>query len=196
MKSSVAAGVSVLLLILSSSVMVVAWYLHLKFDKWPLWKAILLSWLIAFMEYCAMVPANRVGHLQGGLSPAHLRAIAEVCVLSAFLVFSTLVLKHPLLLNHVVGFVIVAAGVFVVLFGPLDQVLYDPTTSSGEVAHKPPEMANSSMVPPTIYSPVETTTIPDTPETNITVASSFDTDSTTMRKGNSFIFIPDESEFP
>lgn len=122
-----ATAASVALLLLSSSVMVVAWYLHLRFESWPTWKAVLFSWLIASVEYCAQVPANRLGVHHAGLSPAAMRAVAEVCVLTAFLAFNTGVLRRSLTLNHVVGFAIVLVGVLVVLFGPLDYPLIKGT---------------------------------------------------------------------
>jgi uncharacterized protein (DUF486 family) len=56
---------TVALLVLSNIFMTFAWYGHLKHTETPLWKAILVSWLIAFFEYCLMVPANRAGFLNG-----------------------------------------------------------------------------------------------------------------------------------
>ena len=55
------------LLTASNLFMTIAWYGHLKFEKSTLWKVIVISWLIAFLEYCFQVPANRWGH-EGGLS--------------------------------------------------------------------------------------------------------------------------------
>ena len=140
MQQNVAMSLSIFLLLISSSMMVVAWYLHLKFVKWPIWQAIVVSWLIAGAEYCAQVPANRVGHEHAGLSTAHLRAIAEVCVLMAFILFNCFVLKQPLLLNHVLGFAIVVLGVMVVLFGPFTSELYNakiPDIQAGEIEVSP-----------------------------------------------------------
>lgn len=50
---------AVLLLLGSNAFMNTAWYLHLKFHSWPIYKAIFISWAIAFFEYCLQVPANR-----------------------------------------------------------------------------------------------------------------------------------------
>ena len=60
------------LLIASDVFMTLAWYGHLKYKSAPLWKAIMVSWLIAFVEYCLQVPANRIGHAR--FSAAQLRA--------------------------------------------------------------------------------------------------------------------------
>ncbi len=51
----------VCLLLVSNVFMTYAWYGHLKRKDSPLWQAILVSWGIAFFEYCLMVPANRWG---------------------------------------------------------------------------------------------------------------------------------------
>jgi len=52
---------TVLLLTISNIFMTFAWYGHLKFRSEALWKAIMVSWGIAFFEYCFQVPANRIG---------------------------------------------------------------------------------------------------------------------------------------
>jgi uncharacterized protein len=67
------------LLVLSNIFMTFAWYGHLKFKDSPLWLAILISWGIAFFEYCLQVPANRIGH--STLSAAELKTIQEVITL-------------------------------------------------------------------------------------------------------------------
>ncbi|KAJ1475372.1 hypothetical protein T484DRAFT_1634047 [Baffinella frigidus] len=115
---------TVVLLAGSCTVMVVAWYLHLKHEEWPLWKAILFSWLIAGAEYCLQVPGNRIGHADAGMPAAHLRAIAELFILVAFLAFSQFILCEPVRWNHVVGFLLVLLGVGCVLMGPFDAVVY------------------------------------------------------------------------
>jgi len=80
----------VLLLIVSNVFMTFAWYGHLKDQKSsPLWIVILVSWGIAFFEYCFQVPANRLGH-QAGLSAAELKTIQEVITLLVFLLFAPL----------------------------------------------------------------------------------------------------------
>jgi uncharacterized protein (DUF486 family) len=105
---------TVLLLIISNIFMTYAWYGHLKDQKnAPLWQAVLLSWLVAFLEYCFQVPANRIGHAQN-YSAAQLKIIAEATGLIIFAVFSVMYLKEELKWNYVVGFVLIVAAVFFV----------------------------------------------------------------------------------
>lgn len=111
------AALAALLLCASCSVMVCAWYLHLRAHSWGMPKAILISWAIAAFEYCLQVPGNRIG-ASAGLSAAQLRGLAELAVLVSFLVFQIKVLQQPLLWNHVVGFAVVLLGVLIVLGGP------------------------------------------------------------------------------
>src|SRR5688572_30008937 len=87
---------TILLLILSNVFMTLAWYGHLKFKEWRwfegagLWAIILISWGIAFFEYCAQVPANRLGYKENGgpYSLVELKVIQEVITLLAFSLFS------------------------------------------------------------------------------------------------------------
>jgi len=67
---------TVLLLICSNTFMTFAWYYHLQQKGWPLWKVILLSRFIAFIEYCFVVPANRYCYA-AGLSGYQLKMIQE-----------------------------------------------------------------------------------------------------------------------
>ena len=77
---------TVLLLICSNVFMTFAWYGHLKYGQsWPLWQAILLSWLIAGLEYCLAVPANRLGYLQ--FTGFQLKILQEAITLLVFVVF-------------------------------------------------------------------------------------------------------------
>ncbi len=101
---------TVLLLLVSNIFMTFAWYGHLKNHKHsPLWAVILVSWGIAFFEYCFQVPANRLGALSG-LSSAQLKTIQEVITLSVFAVFSVWYLGEPFRWNYVVGFLLIALG--------------------------------------------------------------------------------------
>ena len=118
-----------ILLAISCSIMTVAWYYHLKFEKWTMATAILLSWGIAFFEYMFMVPANRIG-IQAGFTPAALRGIAELFILTAFIIFQTFVLDADLIWNYVVGFAVVFIGVLIVLFGPFTKILYTTKKTS------------------------------------------------------------------
>ena len=103
---------TVLLLTVSNVFMTMAWYGHLKFKDKPLWIVILISWLIASVEYCFQVPANRIGH--GQFTAAQLKTMQEVITLVVFSVFSILYLKESLRWNYLVGFALIAAAVFFV----------------------------------------------------------------------------------
>ena len=107
---------TVLLLICSNIFMTFAWYGHLKYGhSWPLWQAILVSWLIAFIEYCLAVPANRLGF--GQFSGFQLKIIQEVITLSVFIVFGLFFLKERLAWNHIVAFAFLAgAAIFAFAF--------------------------------------------------------------------------------
>jgi uncharacterized protein (DUF486 family) len=103
---------TVLLLLVSNVFMTFAWYGHLKYRSAPLFKVILISWGIAFLEYCFQVPANRIGSYQ--FSAAQLKVIQEVITLVVFGVFSITYLKQDLRWNHAVGFGLIVAAVFVI----------------------------------------------------------------------------------
>jgi uncharacterized protein len=101
---------TVFLLTVSNLFMTFAWYGHLRFKEVALWKVILVSWLIAFLEYCFQVPANRWGH--AGFSAAQLKTMQEVITLVVFCGFSVLYLREPLRWNYLVGFALIAGAVF------------------------------------------------------------------------------------
>jgi hypothetical protein len=103
---------AIALLIVSNIFMTAAWYGHLKFRSSALWKVILISWLIAFVEYCFQVPANRIGSYQ--FSTAQLKTIQEVITLVVFCGFSVLYLKEELKWNYLVGFGFMVVAVFFV----------------------------------------------------------------------------------
>jgi uncharacterized protein len=105
----------ILLLLASNVFMTLAWYGHLKFKSAPLLAVILISWGIAFFEYCLAVPANRIGH--GVYSAAELKTIQEVITLAVFAGFSVLYLKEPLTMNHLIGFSLICAGAWFVFQG-------------------------------------------------------------------------------
>ena len=90
--------------------MTMAWYGHLKYKESALWKVILISWFIAFVEYCFQVPANRIGHYQ--FSAAQLKIVQDVITLIVFAVFSVLYLKEDLRWNYVVAFMMIIGAVF------------------------------------------------------------------------------------
>ena len=83
---------TILLLTLSNVFMTFAWFGHLRFQELPLWKAILISWGIALLEYCLMVPANRIGY-SNGMNGFQLKMTQEVITLIVFTVFAIFYLK-------------------------------------------------------------------------------------------------------
>jgi uncharacterized protein (DUF486 family) len=92
--------------------MTIAWYGHLKYKNKPLFLVILVSWLIAFVEYCFQVPANRIGHYQ--FTAAQLKTMQEVITLVVFSVFSVVYLKEELKWNYLVGFAMMVGAVFII----------------------------------------------------------------------------------
>lgn len=102
---------TIALLFLSNTFMTFAWYGHLKyFDKKPLAIVILISWGIAFFEYCFQVPANRIGfHVADGYQ---LKIIQEIITLVVFVVFAKLVLGEDMRWNHMVAFGFLAGAAF------------------------------------------------------------------------------------
>ena len=100
----------VILLTISNVFMTFAWYGHLKYKNTALWIVILVSWGIAFFEYCFQVPANRIGHEY--FSAAQLKTIQEVITLVVFSIFSVLYLKEQFKWNYLVGFCFIILAVF------------------------------------------------------------------------------------
>ena len=114
---------TVLLLVTSNIFMTFAWYGHLKLQEmkistgWPLILVILLSWGMAFFEYCAQVPANRIGFNGNGgpFSIMQLKVIQEVISLTVFTVIVTVMFKgEALQWNHFAAFLCLIAAVFFV----------------------------------------------------------------------------------
>ncbi|MDB5329683.1 MAG: conserved rane protein of unknown function [Phycisphaerales bacterium] len=106
-----------ILLTISNVFMTFAWYGHLtpKFEVKPLWAVVIVSWLIAFLEYCFQVPANRIGH-QSGISPGQLKIMQEVITLVVFVVFARLYLGEKLAWNYYVSFAFILGAVFFVFY--------------------------------------------------------------------------------
>ncbi|HEY0671828.1 MAG TPA: DMT family protein [Longimicrobiales bacterium] len=107
---------TIVLLVLSNVFMTIAWYGHLRHMDRALSLVVLVSWGIAFFEYCLQVPANRIGY-QSGMSGAELKTLQEVITFVVFLVFSSLYLREPIRWNVVAGFALIAAGATLV-FAP------------------------------------------------------------------------------
>ena len=98
---------TILLLVCSNLFMTLAWYGHLKFkflEGKSLLIVILVSWSIALLEYCFMVPANRIGYMSGTFTGYQLKIIQECITLLVFVGFAWLVLKEKLTWNYGVSF--------------------------------------------------------------------------------------------
>ena len=100
----------IVLLIISNVFMTFAWYGHLKHRSMPLLIVILVSWGIAFFEYCFQVPANRIGY--SVYNAAQLKTIQEVITLTVFAIFSVLYLKEEFRWNYLIGFIFIILAVF------------------------------------------------------------------------------------
>jgi uncharacterized protein (DUF486 family) len=118
---------TILLLSISNIFMTFAWYGHLKYKHSALWLTILVSWLIAFFEYCFQVPANRWGATQ--FSPVQLKVIQEVITLVVFSVFATTYLNQKLAWNHAVAFLVIVAAVFFVRIDRENQRVSAPVST-------------------------------------------------------------------
>jgi uncharacterized protein len=99
-----------LLLVASNVFMTYAWYGHLKHKSAPLWQAILISWGIAFFEYCLQVPANRWGSER--FSTYQLKVMQEGITLAVFMVFALLYLKESPRWNYLVSFGFIIGAVY------------------------------------------------------------------------------------
>jgi uncharacterized protein (DUF486 family) len=111
-----------ILLIISNTFMIFAWYGHLKFKEmdWSknlgVFSIILISWGMAFFEYLFQVPANRIGFKENGgpFNLVQLKTIQEVITLTVFMVFSFVVFKQRFEWNHILGFCLLVLAVFVI----------------------------------------------------------------------------------
>ena len=117
-------GLYTILLLLAANVfMTLAWYGHLKLQEmkittsWPLIGIILLSWGIAFFEYCFQVPANRLGFQENGgpFSLVQLKVIQECITLVVFGIFTTVLFRgESLHWNHFAAFICLVLAVYFV----------------------------------------------------------------------------------
>ena len=108
---------TVLLLICSNIFMTIAWYGHLKYRRTPLIAAIVVSWLIAFAEYCFQVPANRIGY--GKFTGFQLKIIQEVITLCVFVVFAWLYLQEEITWNYGLAFLCLVGAVAFAFWGKI-----------------------------------------------------------------------------
>ena len=102
---------TIILLIASNIFMTLAWYGHLKHTDVPLWKMILISWGIAFFEYCLQVHANRLGFMNG-FSGFQLKITQEAITLVVFSIFAIVYLKEPFHWKYLVSFAFLFGAVY------------------------------------------------------------------------------------
>lgn len=118
------AWLTVALLVVSNIFMTFAWYGHLKLQQLKIitsqtsliW-VILISWGIALLEYCFMVPANRIGFEGNGgqFSLMQLKVMQECITLVVFTVFTVVLFRgEQLHWNHMAAFVCLVAAVYFV----------------------------------------------------------------------------------
>ena len=103
------------LLAASNLFMTTAWYWHLRFRDMPIGRVILISWLIAGMEYAIAIPANRIGATV--YSPAQLKTIQEAVTLIVFVGFAMFYLGEPLRWTTLLGFLLIFSGAAIIFFG-------------------------------------------------------------------------------
>ena len=73
----------------------------------PLVTVVLVSWGIAFVEYCFAVRANRIGR---AYSPAELKTMQDGITLIIFALVTWLYFDRPLSWMQGVGFALIALG--------------------------------------------------------------------------------------
>lgn len=112
---------TVLLLVVANIFMTIAWYGHLKFQEMSWFNnlgligVIVISWAIAFVEYCFQVPANKYGYIENGgaFNLWQLKVLQEVITLTVFTLFTLIVFKNETLRwNHLVGFACMILAVY------------------------------------------------------------------------------------
>lgn len=115
-------GLYTILLLLSSNIfMTFAWYGNLKLQSYPWFSKlslpiiILLSWLVAGLEYMFMIPANRIGFSENGgpFSLWQLKVIQEAISLTIFTIFTVVLFRtQTLKINHLIGFFFLLLAVY------------------------------------------------------------------------------------
>jgi len=133
---------TIVLLTISNIFMTFAWYGHLKFKDQALWLVILVSWGIAFFEYCFQVPANRWGH--GQFTTTQLKILQEVITLAVFCIFVLTYMREPLRWNYLAGFACLIAAVFFVFAFRTETVQSAAAANETAPVLAPVEMESSS----------------------------------------------------
>jgi uncharacterized protein (DUF486 family) len=104
------------LLLISNIFMTMAWYGHLKYKDAPIYLVIVVAWLIAFVEYCFQVPANRIGHTV--LTAPQLKALQEGITFTVFALFSSWYLREKPTSYDFAAFSLIMIGMCISLFQP------------------------------------------------------------------------------
>ena len=102
---------TIFLLTASNVFMTFAWYGNIKNTEMPIWKAVLISWGIAFFEYCLMIPANRIG-FTNGFTGFQLKMTQEVITLIIFALFAVFYLKEPFHWRYIISFILLLGAVY------------------------------------------------------------------------------------
>ena len=123
---------TVLLLVVSNCFMTAAWYGHLKFTSAPMWIAIVLSWGLAFFEYCFMVPANRIGLIGAGgpFTVAALEIRQGAITLGVFILFARIWLRETPRWNERLAMGLVFVAVLVAVLPGRARASEDRTEGS------------------------------------------------------------------
>ena len=106
------------MLVASNLFMTFAWYWHLRLQKpgasqWPLVAIILVSWLIALVEYMIAVPANRLG-AAAGLNVAQLKIAQEVITVCVFVPFMLVFMGEKWRWDYLWAFMCMVGAVYFV----------------------------------------------------------------------------------
>ncbi len=106
------------MLVASNLFMTFAWYWHLRLQKpggssWPIAAIVVVSWLIALVEYAIAVPANRLG-ASSGLNVAQLKIIQEVVTVSVFVPFMILFMGERWRWDYLWAFICMVGAVYFV----------------------------------------------------------------------------------
>ncbi|HEY0366050.1 MAG TPA: DMT family protein [Pyrinomonadaceae bacterium] len=101
---------TIILLIVSNVFMTIAWYGHLKYRTKPLVWVILISWLIALLEYSFQVPANRIGVQTFSLT--QLKVMQECITLIVFTIIAYFLFGESLKWNNLVSYLFIAGAVY------------------------------------------------------------------------------------
>ena len=106
------------MLVASNLFMTFAWYWHLKLQKpgassWPVIAIVVVSWLIAFVEYLIAVPANRLGSASG-MNVAQLKITQEVITVCVFIPFMMIFMGEKWRWDYLWAFLCMVGAVYFV----------------------------------------------------------------------------------